>query len=309
MSGRTPRWIWRRPFRVTGPPSRTGVIKMPPVRRVGLATKIRDERAAALTEEISGWLRGRGVEVLSCDPGPGRLSCQADLLICIGGDGTIIRMARRMVGSPIPLVGVNMGRVGFLAELSADNWPECLDRALTHGFEREKRLALEYAIERRGEDKAVGHAINDVVISRGGLARLLDLDLGIDGRTLQYLRADGLIISTPTGATAYSSSAGGPMLQPDMRVYSITAICPFINKMLPMVLGERNVFTARICDTGAQPFITVDGQELFELRSGDTLAVRALPEAVIFARFGISDYVGKLRSTGFVTDSPGAPKA
>ena len=282
---------------------------MKPARAVGIATKISDERASVMAEEISSWLKAHGAEIISCDPGRGPLSCAADLLVCVGGDGTIIRVARRMVGSPVPLVGVNMGRVGFLAELTPENWQECLGHALSEGFRQEKRLALEYTIEREGEDKAVGHAINDVVISRGGLARLLDLDLSIDGQLLQYLRADGLIISTPTGATAYSSSAGGPMLQPDMRVYSITAICPFINKMLPMVLGESNIFEAKVRPTGAQPFVTVDGQELFELRPGDTLSVRALPEAMSFARFGMSDYISKLRSTGFVTDSPGAPKA
>lgn len=277
-------------------------------RTIGIATKIGDARAAAMSGEISDWLRTRGAEVVACDPGPGPLCLQADLMVCVGGDGTIIRVARRMVGSPVPLVGVNMGRVGFLAELNRENWQECLEKALTKGFTLEKRLAIEYSIKRKGEDTAVGHAINDVVISRGGLARLLDLDLVIDGQTLQYLRADGLIISTPTGATAYSSSAGGPMLQPDMRVYSIAAICPFINKMSPMILGEKNIFTAKVCETGAQPFITVDGQELFELQSGDSISVRAVPEAMTFARFGMSDYIGKLRSSGFVTDSPGACK-
>lgn len=276
-------------------------------RTVGIATKRGDKKAAALAAEISCWLKGRGAGVVACDPGRGPLACQADLLVCVGGDGTIIRTARRMVGSPIPLAGVNMGRVGFLAELTVQNWRECLEKALASGFESEKRLVLEYSIERQGEDTAVGHAINDVVISRGGLARLLDLDLAIDGRILQYLRADGLIIATPTGATAYSSSAGGPMLQPDMRVYSITAICPFINRMLPMVLGENNVFTAKVRETGARPFVTVDGQELFELKRDDTIAVRARPGAMTFARFGVSDYISKLRSSGFVTDSPGAP--
>lgn len=279
---------------------------MQPVRTVGLATKIGDPKAQDMTNEISGWLKAQGAQVISCDPGPGPLACHADLLLCIGGDGTIIRVARRMVGSPIPLVGVNMGRVGFLAELTAENWQECLTKALNQGFEQEKRLALEYTIVRSGEDTAIGHAMNDVVISRGGLARLLDLELTIDGQSLQYLRADGLIISTPTGSTAYSSSAGGPMLQPDMAVYSIAAICPFLNKMLPMVLGEKSVFAAKVCETGAQPFVTVDGQELFELKCGDTIAVRALPGAIRFARFGQSDYISKLRSVGFVTDSPGA---
>lgn len=281
---------------------------MQPVRTLGLATKIHDEKAAVLSREISDWLAEQGVEVITCDPGPGALTCHADLLVCIGGDGTIIRVARRMIHSPIPLVGINMGRVGFLAEITPENWKPCLEQAIQSGFEREKRLAIEFTIQRPNGETDKGYAINDVVISRGGLARLLDLDLTIDGRQLQYLRADGLIISTPTGATAYSSSAGGPMLQPCMKVYSVTAICPFINKMLPFVLDEKTVFSARVCETGAQPFVTVDGQELFELKCGDTLTIRALPDAVTFARFGQSDYVSKLRSTGFVTDSPGAKK-
>lgn len=281
---------------------------MQPLRTVGLAAKINDKKAASLKHEISEWLNGKGVEAIACDPGREALSCHADLLVCIGGDGTIIRMARRMIGSPVPLAGVNMGRVGFLAELTSENWQESLQKAIQSGFKTEKRLAIEYTITRPDGQTDQGYSVNDVVISRGGLARLLDLDLTIDGKKLQYLRADGLIISTPTGATAYSSSAGGPMLQPGMRVYSVAAICPFINKMLPFVLDESTVFAARVCETGAQPYVTVDGQELFELKCGDTISVRAMPDAVSFARFGQSDYISKLRSTGFVTDSPGAPK-
>lgn len=282
---------------------------MPGIRSVGIATKIKDERASSMAAEIAAWLEARNVKALLYEPGAEQEAREADLLLCVGGDGTMIRVARRLVGAAAPLAGVNMGRIGFLAELTVDNWQECLEKAIAEGFTLERRLALEYSIQRQGKAEAVGHAMNDVVISRGGLARLLDLNLCIDGQVLQYLRADGLIIATPTGATAYSSSAGGPMLQPDMNVYSIAAICPFINKMLPMVLGENNVFSAQVCETGAQPFVTVDGQELFELRCGDTLSVRALPGAISFARFGQSGYISKLRSTGFIVDSPGAPKA
>lgn len=281
---------------------------MQAARSIGIATKIRDERAAAMTAEIAAWLKERGVKVMPFDPGDDKPSGRPDLLLCVGGDGTMIRVARRMVGSNVPLAGVNMGRIGFLAELTTENWRECLEKAISGDFSLERRLALKYSIIRQGQDEAAGYAMNDVVISRGGLARLLDLNLYIDGQILQYLRADGLIIATPTGATAYSSSAGGPMLQPEMRVYSIAAICPFINKMLPMVLDEKNVFSAQVCETGAQPFVTVDGQELFDLKCGDTLTVHTLPQAMIFARFGHSDYISKLRSTGFIVDSPGAPK-
>lgn len=281
---------------------------MPKINTIGIATKINDSRASDLADHISLWLKKQGVQAIACNPASAKLNCQTDLLLCIGGDGTIIRSGRHMIGADIPIAGINMGRVGFLAELTLENWQESLAKAINEGFEREKRLALEYSIERAGEEKAVGHAINDVVISRGGLARLLDLDLRVDGQTLQHLRADGLIIATPTGATAYSSSAGGPLLQPDMSVYSITGICPFLNRMLPLILGDKNIFSARICETGATPFVTVDGQELFKLKCGDTLSVRAMPGAVSFARFGQSDYISKLRSSGFVSDSPGARK-
>jgi NAD+ kinase len=153
-----------------------------------------------------------------------------------------------------------------------------------------------------------GVAVNDVVISRGGLARLLAMDLAVDNKKLAYLRADGLIISTPTGSTAYSSSAGGPILHPSLKVYSVTAICPFLTHPLPLVLCAEAELTALILETSATTFVTIDGQELLRLSPEDVLKVKGIPDGILFASFGFADYFGKLQETGFITDSPGGPK-
>lgn len=281
------------------------------IENIGLIVKSNDDLARLITEQITLWLEKRGLKVYTTtisgdtnesDMKPFR---HADLVLSVGGDGTMLSIARRLVGSGIPLAGVNLGRVGFLPELSRDNWKKSLSDAFEHGIVTEKRMALECAIIRNGTKIYSGVAVNDVVLSRGGLARLLAMDITIDSEKLLYLRSDGFIISTPTGSTAYSSSAGGPLLHPSLNVYSATAICPFMSHPTPLVIGADVVLCVQVRETSAKTFVTVDGQELIKMLPGDELITKGVPEGILFANFGLLDYFDKLKSSGIVTDSPG----
>lgn len=272
-----------------------------------LAVKKDDRASLSLAGEMEGWLAARGLAA------PRRVSGSdfslpegADLVLSIGGDGSMISVARSLAGSGIPLAGVNTGRVGFLPALSRDNWRDCLALALEQGWEEEKRLVLALELLRGGEQTFAGKAVNDVVISRGGPARLPDFEVLAEGQRLLKLRADGLIISTPTGSSAYSCSAGGPLLHPGLNVYSLTSICPFQTRFSPLVLDAAVRLDILTGASGAGVYVTVDGQEALGLRAGDLLRLRGLPGAALFARLGAEDYFSRLRSAGFIADSPGA---
>lgn len=281
-------------------------------RTISLVTKNDHTQSSQVAGQIIDWLSARGLNAsivdhsgMDDDSGNNEKLLQSDLVLVAGGDGTTIRTARKLVGSNIPIVGVNFGRVGFLPELSVDNWRDALGAALDNGLATEPRMALEFRIMRSGKPEARGYAVNDVVLSRGGMARLAAFNLAVDGKKLSYLRADGLIMATPTGATAYASSAGGPLIHPSLNVYSTTAICPFISHMLPLVLGAEATLSVEIREAGSDTFATVDGQELYTLHAGDVLQVKGVPGGMLFGRFGISDYFDKLRYAGFLYDSPG----
>ncbi len=277
------------------------------IQSVGIVVKRNDPVSLELSQAIEAWLAQRGIKILRQNSDHNfALFAAADLVLSIGGDGSMVRTARRLVGEDIPLAGVNTGRVGFLPELTPENWQSCLEAAITKGLALEKRMALEMVVTRGDAEVFSSVAVNDVVISRGGIARLLAFDLQAGASKLLYLRADGLIISSPTGATAYSSSAGGPLLYPTMNAYTVTAICPFMSNMAPLVLGQEMVLSVTICEAGSKTYATIDGQEVFRLQAGDAMRVYGLPGGITFASFGVSDYFSKLRSSGLVADSPGS---
>ncbi|MDR2503381.1 MAG: NAD(+)/NADH kinase [Deltaproteobacteria bacterium] len=271
------------------------------LRSLALAVK-NDPPSLALAERMESWLAGRGVHAFHLgDAG----SPQADLALSVGGDGSMISVARKLAGSHLPLAGVNTGRVGFLPELTAANWQENLTLAMTHGWKTETRLALHLTVRRGGRKIFSSPAANDVVIARGGLARLTAFELGVDRSAPLYLRADGLVVSTPTGSTAYSSSSGGPLLHPSLNAYSITAICPFQARFPPLVLRGGSRLRVKLRESGAETYATVDGQEFTLLREGDLLTLRGLPRAILLAVFGGADYFTRVHAAGFMADSPG----
>lgn len=225
-----------------------------------------------------------------------------DLVLVLGGDGTFVSVARRLAANPTPLLGVNLGRVGFLAEITPDSWEDSLRRLTTHGVFIEKGIALAYSLERGGRVILDGLAVNDLVVSRGGPARLVSLSLAVNERRLVATRADGFIVSTPTGSTGYTGSAGGPLLHPGLDAYVLTPICPFMSSFPPLVVAGDTRFSLTVEETGPEIYLTVDGQESLQLREGDTLNVTGKADGVRFARLDGEGYFEKLRLAGFVRD-------
>lgn len=284
---------------------------MPSIKKVGLIAKKHNREAFELATEVGTWLRQQGVDTLSLERNldftgeKGQELKSADLVLVFGGDGTMISSSKHMVGTNVPLSGINLGRVGFLLELSRSNWQEALRKAIDSGFKVEPRMVLKCELRRDGELIHSALATNEVVISRGGMARLIALDLAVNGNKLLYLRADGLIVSSPSGTTAYASSAGGPLLHPSLNAYCATPICPFLNRLQPMVLGADTILSAKVREASPKIYLTVDGQSASKLQTGDVISVHGVPDGLRFALFGVDSYYAKLQAIGIVRNSPG----
>lgn len=270
-----------------------------------LTTKNRSCEADALAYEIKGWLEARRIKVRhntefyeAHEPQSGRPF--ADLIIILGGDGTILNQARNLLWLDIPFLGLNLGKVGFMADISRRLWKEQLVTVLEGDLPVSRRVVLGYELLRQGNVFEKGCAINEVVINRGELARLITLDLELPGASKQTIRSDGLIFSTPTGSTAYSVSAGGPLVHPDLEAMIITAICPFLYDFKPLVLPAARTVTAEISKSDADAYLTVDGQSGFKLVAGDRIRIYRHPLDFKVLRNPAASFASKLISKGFL---------
>ena len=198
-----------------------------------------------------------------------------DLLVVLGGDGSILEGTRLASPEGVPVVGVNLGRLGYMAEIEMDEL-NLLDRIIRGNYQVDERSMLKVEIL-RGDSKepaAVAYALNDAVITNGSVARLVDLELYEGGTVLSTYRADGLIFATPTGSTAYSMSAGGPIIDPRQRCICVTPICPHSLTARPLIFPDDAVLVAKnICEREKMLYLTVDGKANFELRRGDCVRV------------------------------------
>lgn len=211
-----------------------------------------------------------------------------DLLVTLGGDGSILRAARMACGQNVAVLGVNMGRLGFLTELEPEDWSEALPRLLAGDYWIEERMML-YAEHQRGQESRGYEALNDVVVSRGSLARIVRLETHIDGGYLTTYAADGLIISTATGSTAYAHAAGGPVLPPELKNILLIPIAPHLSMDRAIVLGQGDMVMVRV-QTDHQAILTVDGQFEYELHDGDRVTVQASRYVGRFVRLQDRNY-------------------
>ncbi len=205
-----------------------------------------------------------------------------DLLVTLGGDGSILRAARMANKQGVPVLGVKMGRLGFLAELEPEQWDAALPRLVTGDYWLEERMMLD-AEYHRGENCRTYAALNDVVISRGSIARIVRLDTYIEGSFLTTYAADGLIISSATGSTAYALAAGGPILPPELENFLIIPIAPHLSMNRAIVLGKEDTVGVEV-HTDHQAILTVDGQFEYDLQDGDWVTVQASPYPSRFVR-------------------------
>ena len=248
-----------------------------------LIHKAGNDAASALALEIGSWLGARRVDFTllpseSAAPFPAGLR----LVIVLGGDGTIIGAARKLVGSDVPILGINFGAVGFLAPFEPREWQEAVARALAGELQIQACLTLQWRILRNGACIASGCAINDVVAGRGSLARLVNMDVSVDGELAGALRSDGLILASPLGSPGYAASAGGPILHPRMNAIGLVAICPYAACLAPLVLPGTALVEAAIAPANGDCYLTIDGQLGDQLRPGDIVAVTGRPDSIRF---------------------------
>lgn len=282
------------------------------VQNVLIVAKAGDERAMEAALEMGGWIEELGVacQVVrnrarnDCRTGLQALigeGPEPDLVVVLGGDGTMISVARKLMGLCLPILGVNRGRLGFLSQLSwGDDCRRQIVKAVTEGFAVNTVMMALCEVERQGERVFSCGAVNDVVVSRGAIARLVRLGVSFAGERLGVFRADGLIVSTPTGTTAYSMSAGGPLVHPGLEAFLLTPICAFLDTLKPMVLPTDRVLAITVEEGAAGIMLTCDGQTLFALEPGDEVHVTRAHKPMKLAAVGNHSYFGKLLDKGFI---------
>jgi NAD+ kinase len=255
------------------------------VNRVGFAFNPTSDAAVALKDRAMAWAERHDLDHWA-EPAADREDlhrelANTDVLVVLGGDGTFLRAARAVVRDDVPLLGINVGKVGFLSKVEATDLEKVLELLLAGRFELEPRMALEGRILRGGTplpgDQLV--ALNDIVVARGALARVVRLDTSIDESHLASFVADGLVVASPTGSTGYSFSAGGPILGPTARNLVVTPIAGYLTTIRSVVVGPEAVVRTRIVDAH-EALVSVDGREDIPVQVGDVVEVRAIERPV-----------------------------
>ena len=273
---------------------------------IGILTKPKFPEVKETLQEVVTWLRARNIAavldntsaVLLGESGglqKTQLAQKADVLLVLGGDGTMLNAARLAGERGIPILGVNMGGLGFLTEVRLENLYPSLERVFANEYVIDERLMLGTHIHRHGETVAQGLVLNDVVVSKGTLARMIELKVSIQGQFVTNLRGDGLIISTPTGSTAYSLSAGGPIINPAVHSLILTPICPHTLTHRPLIVPDDSEIDVSLTSKDEGAMATLDGQVGVALTQGDTVVIKATDFRTKLIRFPETHYYGVLR--------------
>ena len=222
------------------------------------------------------------------------IGAHADLAIVIGGDGTMLNAARRLSRYRVPLVGVNQGRLGFMTDIGRDDMLTCMDDLLDGRFAAENRMLLDADVIREGKEIASNLALNDVVVDKGAIGRMIEFELIIDGEFIYNLRSDGLIVSTPTGSTAYSLSSGGPILHPTLTGIALVPLCPHALTNRPIIVNDQADIEFRITHAD-DPRVHFDGQVTLNLQAGDSVRLRRSAYTICFLHPPGYSYFAMLR--------------
>ena len=259
------------------------------VKKVGVVVKA-DIRAEKKAEELEHWLKSRGVDVIKKGNSLNEIRADENAapyapsdLLCIfvlGGDGTFLSAARWSGDKDIPVIGVKFGEVGFLAETVEENLFEMAELILNNEFTTTPRMRLDANVLRGGKEFANVTVLNDLVINKGALARLAQIKIYIDDYYLTTYRADGLVISTPTGSTAYSLAAGGPIVHPAVQGIILTPICPFTLTNRPLIIPDSVCIKIRLEKKASDIMLTFDGQSGFEITDEDEIIIRKSPNNI-----------------------------
>ncbi len=277
------------------------------LKKIGVYAKKDHPDAEQIAHDICARLQRDTIEVLLEDSlaeqigqvngyGEDEIPALVDLIIVLGGDGTLISVARLVGHRDVPILGINLGRLGFLTEVTQAELPEMLDRLVAGEYEITERMMLDAAIRRNGEVVGEYTVLNDVVINKGALARIIDMTTSIDGRHLSTYKADGLIISTPTGSTGYNLAAGGPIIYPEINSLVISPICPHTLTNRPIVVWSKSVIEIEVKFENDVVFFTADGQVGRKLLPGDVVEVRRSAARTKLVSSPSKDYFEILRT-------------
>ena len=292
------------------------------INKIGIIANITKERSPEYALSLRDWLLHEGIEVFFDEALASRtgnaggmewkkLAASADMIVVFGGDGTMLRVARSVCEFNTPILGINIGGLGYLTEVYLDEMITALERILAGNFRMEKRMMLDVAITRQGDPVGQGSVLNEMVITRDNLSRIVELETAVNDRHLATFKADGLIIATPTGSTAYSLSAGGPIVFPEQEAMILNPICPHTLTNRPVILPEGVIVKVILWTKETGATLTLDGQVAFTLKSGDAVEVRKSRFVTILVASPHRDYLEILRTklgwgglpTGYLNDA------
>ncbi len=262
------------------------------MKRIGIVVKAQKD-AIEKAEKLETWLKGKGVQVLArknipapitsphclirnIEKAPADLAC----IVVLGGDGTFLSAVRWIQDTGIPVLGVNLGAFGFLTEVPLDQLFSVMEQVIKNDFQTEQRILLAARVIREGKDVACQTVLNDVVVNKEALARIAHIHAYIDDDYLTTFKADGLIVATPTGSTAYSLSAGGPIVHPSLRMIILTPICPFTLINRPLILPDDVTIRIRVEEEDSNIFLTFDGQVGLHISRQDEIIVKKAPHTI-----------------------------
>ncbi len=245
------------------------------MKQIGIALRPEHPQGKETLDDLSQWLVAQDKTVVLLKRGDQNPPPPLDLLIVLGGDGTFLSAARQVAGRDTPILGVNLGSLGFLTEVTLDELYSNLKRIFEDGFEEDHRQTLTSFVSRENVDYAQPTVLNDVTIHKGALSKLLQLEITIDSQFVTAIRADGLIISSATGSTAYSLSSGGPIVHPSVDAMLLTPISPHMLTNRPLLVRSDAQVCVTLKSTEEGPIVMFDGQEVFSLRSNDVVHITA----------------------------------
>lgn len=278
------------------------------MKQVAIFAKVHDPRCQGVASELVTWLEQR-----NCVPlvdahlarhvgyakgfSDEQIRDRAELVVVLGGDGTLISVARLFSSRQVPIVGVNLGSLGFLTEITVEQMYPVLEQCLADCHRITERMMLDVTVTRGEQEISRCQVLNDAVINKGALARIIELEARVNGDFLTNFKADGLIISTPTGSTGYSLSAGGPIVQPLMKCVLITPICPHTLTNRPIVLSYQSIIKITVKSSfDEMVYLTLDGQVGVELQEGDCIQVSRAETTTALVTSPEKDYFAILRA-------------
>jgi NAD+ kinase len=276
------------------------------MKNIAIFAKIHDPRCRDVAIELVQWLRERGLtplpeehlarQISFREPLPADIIDQAELVVVLGGDGTLISVARMVGERGLPIFGVNLGSLGFLTEITLDELYPALESCLKGDYSISERMMLSATVERDGDLISENRVLNDAVINKGALARIIDLETTVNDNYLTTFRGDGVIVSTPTGSTGYSLSANGPILHPELDCFVICPICPHTLTNRPLVVSGDAIITVALKCMNEDVCLTLDGQVGMKLQCGDVIRIARSKQRTRLMISSSRDYFEILRT-------------